>query len=61
MNWTIIDPTTKATITRYILLPLNYDTAKLYQIVAADKVANPSYDYYTAYKLILQRLIQRIQ
>lgn len=49
MNWTIIDPTTKATITRYILLPLNYDTAKYDQIVAADKVANPSYDYYTAY------------
>lgn len=48
-NWTIIDPTTKLSTVRYILLPYNYDTAKYDQIVAADKAANPSYDYYVAY------------
>lgn len=49
MNWTIINPENNSTMTRYILLPYNYDTTKYDTIVNADKASSGYGSYYQIY------------
>lgn len=48
-NWQVNDPVTGRTITRYMLVPYNYDQTKVDEIKNKDQAANSTSKYYTAY------------
>lgn len=48
-TWTIIDPSTGRTITRYMLVPYNFDSQKVDNIIAEDQNNNNAYSYYVTY------------
>ena len=48
-TWTVNDPSTGTAVTRYVLLPYNYNQSKLDDIKNNDKNANSGYEYYKSY------------
>jgi hypothetical protein len=45
-TWSVIDPDTRKSITRYVLLPVNYDATRLASLKDNDLESNSSYNYY---------------
>lgn len=48
-TWTVIDASTGKTITRYMLVPYNYDQSTIDKIIADDKGSGDVYNYYSIY------------
>lgn len=48
-SWTVIDSSTGRYITRYMLVPYNFDTTKVDSIIADDQNQNNAYNYYIVY------------
>lgn len=51
-SWTVYDTSTGATVTRYMLLPYNYDEDKANDIKTADTNSYSTYQYYVAYSSV---------
>ncbi len=48
-SWNVIDPSTGRTITRYMLVPYNYDQTKVNDIITKDQNSGNVYSYYNIY------------
>ncbi|MBD5146490.1 MAG: hypothetical protein HDT21_11380 [Ruminococcus sp.] len=48
-TWSVIDASTGKSVTRYMLVPYNYDQDKIDKIITDDKGSSNTYNYYTIY------------
>ncbi|MDE6745558.1 MAG: Ig-like domain-containing protein [Oscillospiraceae bacterium] len=48
-NWTVIEASTGKSVTRYMLVPYNYDQDRVDKIINEDRGSSSVYSYYSAY------------